>query len=337
MLSNMLNDLAEAMKALDGKKAGSLDGILLLPAEVLQTDLRRTSMSVSVNTCFFSLCVPLCFLYSWGPFLAACFYWFFGSCFRGNDEAGLLAFEALQGSPRPARSTHGRSYCGRNRLWGRQHVAHRFTVQLFCCGWTCVTTSRKPWRCRTEKSGRAKSGRRDLIGKSTHCKAKFGKRHRSRKWEEENFSTRRHWGKERKRQKTPSPPHNVPHTPLDMAACFLCISQTPEMHLRLFFGGTSLQNSHQFQVHKTNPKTSILYLLVLIMTTISLSIMLMQERSRVSKACNRGASRLGEAWERRGEAGRGLFFSSSLADVALWLGPNMWVSSQNTVQGQKSP
>ena len=36
----------------------------------LQADLRRTSMSVSVNTRFFSLCVPLCFLYSsnrtWG-------------------------------------------------------------------------------------------------------------------------------------------------------------------------------------------------------------------------------------------------------------------------------
>ena len=46
--------------------------ILLLPAEVLQ-DLRRTSMSVSVDTCFFSLCVPLCFLYSRGPILAAMF------------------------------------------------------------------------------------------------------------------------------------------------------------------------------------------------------------------------------------------------------------------------
>ena len=37
--------------------------ILLLPAEVVEADLRRTSMSVSVNTCFFSLCVPLCFLH----------------------------------------------------------------------------------------------------------------------------------------------------------------------------------------------------------------------------------------------------------------------------------
>ena len=30
-----------------------------------------------------------------------------GSCFGSHDEAGLLAFEALQGLPRPARGTHG--------------------------------------------------------------------------------------------------------------------------------------------------------------------------------------------------------------------------------------
>ena len=54
-----------------GPKSGvSHRRLLLLPAEVLQADLRRTSMSVSVNTYFFSLCVPLCFLYSRGPFLA---------------------------------------------------------------------------------------------------------------------------------------------------------------------------------------------------------------------------------------------------------------------------
>ena len=42
-------------------------------------------------------------------------------------------------------------------------------------------------------------------------------------------------------RKTPSPPYNVPHTPLGIrrAGCFLllCISQTPEMHPRPFFGG----------------------------------------------------------------------------------------------------
>ena len=48
-----------------GPKSGaSHRKILLLPADVLQADLRRTSMIVSVNTCYFSLCVPICFLYS---------------------------------------------------------------------------------------------------------------------------------------------------------------------------------------------------------------------------------------------------------------------------------
>ena len=47
----------------------------------------------------------------------------FWACFGSHDEADLLAFKALQGLPRPARGTHGRSYCGRNRLSGRQHVA----------------------------------------------------------------------------------------------------------------------------------------------------------------------------------------------------------------------
>ena len=32
-------------------------------------------------------------------FLAAMFLWFFGSCFGSHDEAGLLAFEVLQGLP----------------------------------------------------------------------------------------------------------------------------------------------------------------------------------------------------------------------------------------------
>ena len=63
-----------------GPKSGaSHRKILLLPADVSQADLRRTSMSVSVNTCFFSRCVPICFLYSrmmskhikpWNPLLA---------------------------------------------------------------------------------------------------------------------------------------------------------------------------------------------------------------------------------------------------------------------------
>ena len=39
------------------------------------------------------------------PLSQPCFDHFFGSCFRGHDEAGLLAFEALQSLPRPARGT----------------------------------------------------------------------------------------------------------------------------------------------------------------------------------------------------------------------------------------
>ena len=67
-----------------GPKSGaSHRKILLLPADVLQADLRRTSMSVSVNTCFFSLCVPICLLYSRGPFMAAMFLLVFWILFSG--------------------------------------------------------------------------------------------------------------------------------------------------------------------------------------------------------------------------------------------------------------
>ena len=46
-----------------GPKSGvSHRRILLLPGEVLQADLRRTSMSVSVNTCFFLSLRPTLFL-----------------------------------------------------------------------------------------------------------------------------------------------------------------------------------------------------------------------------------------------------------------------------------
>ena len=61
-----------------GPKSGvSHRRILLLPAEVLQADLRRTSMSVSVNTCFFSLSAShfvSCTVEV--PFWPPCFDWF---------------------------------------------------------------------------------------------------------------------------------------------------------------------------------------------------------------------------------------------------------------------
>ena len=201
-----------------GPKSGvSHRRILLLPAEVLQADLRRTSMSVSVNTCFFSLSVPLCFLYSRGPFLAAMFLLVFWILFW---EPWWSRFVGIRGAP------HGRSYCGRNRLWGRQHVAGTGFAETI---WEPRMWQGQVWEARPD-------------GESTRGKAKFGKRRGSRKCEEENSATRRrHRGKGRKRQKTPSPPYNVPHTPLGIrrAGCFLllCISQTPEMHPRPFFGG----------------------------------------------------------------------------------------------------
>ena len=76
-----------------GPKSGaSHRKILLLPADVLQADLRRTSMSVSVNTCFFSLCVPICFLYSMlnlraDALTAACS----GDYQRGRPTTGIKA------------------------------------------------------------------------------------------------------------------------------------------------------------------------------------------------------------------------------------------------------
>ena len=81
-----------------GPKSGvSHRRILLLPAEVLQADLRRTGMSVSVNTCFFSLFVPLCFLYSRGPFLVAMFLLVFWILFW---EPWWSRFVGIRGAPR---------------------------------------------------------------------------------------------------------------------------------------------------------------------------------------------------------------------------------------------
>ena len=52
---------------------------------------------------FFSLCVPRPLATVKVSLSQPCFEHFFRPCFTGHDEAGLLAFEALRGSPRPAR------------------------------------------------------------------------------------------------------------------------------------------------------------------------------------------------------------------------------------------
>ena len=50
---------------------------------------------------FFSLCVPRPLATVEVSLSQPCFEHFFRPCFRGHDEAGLLAFEALRGSARP--------------------------------------------------------------------------------------------------------------------------------------------------------------------------------------------------------------------------------------------
>ena len=110
---------------------------------------------------------PTLFLYSRGPFWPPCFYWFFGS---------------LQGLPRPAQGTHGRRL-----LWKKP------PLRTSTCGRQRFRRNHPFWEPRMWQ-GQVWEARPD--GESTRGKAKFGKRHGSRKWEEENSATRiRHRGK----------------------------------------------------------------------------------------------------------------------------------------------
>ena len=134
--------------------------ILLLPAEVLQADLRRTSMSASVNTCFFSLCVPLCFLYSRGPFLAAMFLLVFWILFW---EPWWSRFVGIRGAPRLTEACPRHAWqellwkkpplrtsaCGRHRRQARMCV---FPQRGAYSWWTWTTIPWKPWKF-AEKHG----------------------------------------------------------------------------------------------------------------------------------------------------------------------------------------
>ena len=79
-------------------------------------------------------------------------------------------------------------------------------------------------------------------GESTRGKAKFGKRHGSHKWEEENSATRRrHRGKGRKRQKTPSPPiqcatHPIGHPQGGLLSITLYFSNAGNASAAIFGG-----------------------------------------------------------------------------------------------------
>ena len=109
---------------------------------------------------------------SWPP----CFYWFFGSCFGSHDEAGLLAFEELQGLPRPARGTPWQellwkkpplrtSTCGISTvlLWLADAIRHCFLM---------LALLRPSRRNKKEKKSAAK--RPPAVAKSTPTAAKLG-------------------------------------------------------------------------------------------------------------------------------------------------------------------
>ena len=93
--------------------------------------------------------------------------------------------------------------------------------------------------------GRAKSGRRDLMGSQRVARPSL---ERGMEAASGKKRTPQHEGVIEGRggngRKPPPPPYTMCHTPplgIRRAGCFLllCISQTPEMHPRPFFGGIS--------------------------------------------------------------------------------------------------
>ena len=62
--------------------------------------------------------------------------------------------------------------------------------------------------------GRAKSGRRDLMGSQRVARPSLERGMEAASGKKNSSTRRRHRGKGRKRQQTPSPPYNVPRTPL---------------------------------------------------------------------------------------------------------------------------
>ena len=161
-----------------GRKSGVSHQILLLPAEVLQADLRRTSMSVSVNTCFFSLCVPLAV--DWAMFLGP----LLGGAPRLTEACPRHAWQELLWKKPPLRT----STCGRHRF-RRNHPLYG---NLEC--------------------GRATSGRRDLMGSHAWQGQVWKEAWKPQVGRRELRNTKASPRKGRKRQKTPFP-HTMCHTP----------------------------------------------------------------------------------------------------------------------------
>ena len=85
--------------------------------------------------------------------------------------------------------------------------------------------------------GRAKSGRRDLMGSQRVARPSL---ERGMEAASGKKRTPQHEGVTEGRGgngSKPPPPHTMCHTPHWASAVLLCISQTPEMHPRPFFGG----------------------------------------------------------------------------------------------------
>ena len=101
MHQNMVNNLAEAMKALDGKK------FLFL------------SFAAFCGAFSLMLLLSACFLPS-----RPCSHYSRGSCFGSHDEAGLYC--SCRG---PARGTHGRSYCVKKPPLRTSTGRHRFRMK----------------------------------------------------------------------------------------------------------------------------------------------------------------------------------------------------------------
>ena len=75
-------------------RACQKQGVQNIPAQRV-TDLEATKRQLRQISCVLDSCTVEV------PLSQPCFEHFFRPCFRGHDEASLLAFEALRGSPRP--------------------------------------------------------------------------------------------------------------------------------------------------------------------------------------------------------------------------------------------
>ena len=125
-------------------------------------------------------------IYSRGPFLAAMFL------YTGflDPALGAMMKQVCWHSRRPRLTEACPRHAWQELLWKKSPVG------TSTCGRHRFRRNHPLWEPRLWQGQ----------GESTRGKAKFGKRHGSRKWEEENSATRRrHRGKGRKRQKIPSP------------------------------------------------------------------------------------------------------------------------------------